>query len=289
MVPREHLKATIYLSKENGDIAFTGSSGTQAFYDFREKEETIYGIYPNGTFSKCMKALKAGSPASILLKQKIDSIINLGRTLYWSTILNTDCAYLALIILSYSPSSNTTYTGKEYNLLRKKFEDNFETIRQINLIDNLQAHPISTKPNPSNGTYLANFTLPDINSNQVSLALFKGKYTLIDFWASWCSPCRSQSPYLKKVNQQFGGKQFTIVSISIDKDHQSFKKAISEDGTQEFVHLIDTRGSKNSVSDRNNITGIPSNFLIDPTGKIIAQDLKGDELIKKIAEITRNQ
>jgi thiol-disulfide isomerase/thioredoxin len=194
-----------------------------------------------------------------------------------------------MFALMDSQNGVLTYTKKELDRLRQKFNDDSVTLKQIDINENLQNHPRNTKPKPANGTYLAGFTLPDINGKNVSLDKFKGKYVLIDFWASWCVPCRMQSPYLIKVSELYGKNNFVILSISIDENHNDWKKAIIKDGTKAFVHLIDDRGRESPVKNQYNINSIPSNFLIDPAGKIIDKDLKGEKLVVRVAEVIQDK
>ncbi len=114
---------------------------------------------------------------------------------------------------------------------------------------------------------------------------FKGKYTLLDFWASWCAPCREENPTLIKAYQQFNDKGFEIVSVSIDTDELKWQKAIKKDEIGKWQHLIDSTGWKSEILKEYHIDSIPSNFLIDKEGKIIALNLRGEALLKKLEEL----
>jgi thiol-disulfide isomerase/thioredoxin len=280
LAPGDHLKIIADLSKP-GDFIFTGSVRTREFYDFYGQCMLIGKDMPK-------HKIQPGNADSILVKRRIDSINNLTALFLRKTIFNTDCAHIALFALLWSQNGVVTYTKEELNQLREKFKDDNLILMQIDMNENLQDHPRNTKPKPANGTYLADFTLPDMNANQVSLSQFKGKYVLVDFWASWCGPCRIQSPYLKEVSQRFSKNNFVILTISIDENHDDWDKAIIQDGTQAFVNLIDVRGRKSPVKNQYNIDSIPSNFFIDPTGKVIDKDLKGEKLVAKVAEVIQN-
>ncbi len=281
LAPGEHLEITVDLDHPD-DVSFTGSARTREFYDFWKQRMNM------DVATKYKIALNAGSPDSIILKQRIDSINNLTGLFIRKTIFNTECGFVAMFSLMDSQNGVLTYTKKELNQLRGKFKDDSATLKQIDLNENLQDHPRNTKPKPANGTYLTAFTLPDMNGKKVSLDQFKGKYVLVDFWASWCVPCRMQSPYLKKVSDMYGKNNFVILSVSIDENHDDWKKAIIQDGTKAFVNLIDDRGRKSPVKNQYNINSIPSNFLLDPAGKVIDKDLKGEKLVARVAEIIQN-
>lgn len=128
------------------------------------------------------------------------------------------------------------------------------------------------------------FTQNDVNDKPVSLASYKGKYVLLEFWASWCGPCRAENPNLLKQKQLFGGKGFNILGISLDKNKDLWVKAIEKDGLT-WTQVSDLKGWNNDIAVMYGIKAVPANFLIDPSGKIIAQDLRGEALNKKLKEI----
>lgn len=127
------------------------------------------------------------------------------------------------------------------------------------------------------GDKAPDFVQADTSGKKISLSSFKGKYVLIDFWASWCIPCRNENPVLVQINQKYKSRNFAILSISLDEKKESWLNAIKSDGLN-WTHLSDLHGLKNTVSANYNITSIPSNYLVDPSGKIIAKNLRGDQL-----------
>lgn len=134
------------------------------------------------------------------------------------------------------------------------------------------------------GTPVLDFTQNDTEGKPVRFAAFKGKYVLVDFWASWCGPCRAENPNVLKAYNQYKDKNFTVVGVSLDDNGENWKKAIKDDNMP-WTQVSDLKGWKNEVSTYYGIMGIPSTLLVDPQGKIIAKDLRGEMLNKKLAEL----
>ncbi len=130
----------------------------------------------------------------------------------------------------------------------------------------------------------AEFVQNDADGKPVSLSSFKGKYVLLDFWASWCGPCRQENPAIVKAFKQFKDKNFTVLGVSLDNKKEAWLKAITKDKL-EWTHVSDLKGWNNEVAELYGIKSIPQNFLLDPTGKIIAKNLRGEELAQKLEEI----
>jgi peroxiredoxin len=134
------------------------------------------------------------------------------------------------------------------------------------------------------------FTAPDTSGHPVNLADYKGKYLLLDFWASWCSPCREENPTVVIAFNKYKNKKFDILSVSLDQPGKKdlWIKAIHQDHLT-WQHVSDLKYWDNAVAKLYMIRSIPQNFLIDPTGKIIAKDLRGNALIKKLEELFENK
>src|SRR5690606_15975380 len=130
------------------------------------------------------------------------------------------------------------------------------------------------------------FSQADTLGKTVSLADFQGKYVLIDFWASWCVPCRMENPNVVSAYQQYKNKNFTVLGISFDYpgQQQRWLDAIHSDNLS-WTQLSDLKGWKNEVGVLYDIKSIPSNLLIDPNGIIIAKNLRGEALDKKLQEL----
>lgn len=134
------------------------------------------------------------------------------------------------------------------------------------------------------GTDALDFIQNDVDGKPVSFSSFKGKYVLLDFWASWCKPCREENPNVVKVYNKFKDKNFTVLGVSLDQSKEAWVKAINLDKLT-WHHVSDLQQWNNAVAQMYHINSIPGNFLIDPDGKIIGKDLRGQDLEKKLCEI----
>lgn len=128
------------------------------------------------------------------------------------------------------------------------------------------------------------FTLPDRDGKLFKLSSLKGKVVLVDFWASWCGPCRKENPNLVKAYAKYHDKGFEIVGVSLDDKKEAWLKAIEADKLS-WLHVSDLKGWKSDLATEYGIRSIPTSFLVDENGKIIAKDLRGEELDKKLSAI----
>jgi len=143
-------------------------------------------------------------------------------------------------------------------------------------------------PQTNNLSEAPDFTLPEPNGNNFTLSSLRGSYVLLDFWASWCAPCRSENPNVVQAYKDFGKKGLHIVQVSLDNSKEQWLDAIEKDQLQPWIHVSDLKYWNSPVAKLYGVQSIPANFLLDPDGKIIAQNLRGEQLFSTLEQVFAN-
>ncbi|HXR83421.1 MAG TPA: TlpA disulfide reductase family protein [Hanamia sp.] len=186
-------------------------------------------------------------------------------------------APIAIIRIMQS-SENEALAEKLFQLLSKD-------VKSSQLSQYLNQQLAIAKINPI-GSQITDFSQTDTSGHPVKISSFKGKYVLIDFWASWCRPCRAENPNVVAAFNKYHDKNFTVLGVSLDQAKPAWLNAIHMDGLT-WTHVSDLKGWGNEVASLFHVVSIPQNLLIDPKGKIIAKNLRGEALDNKLEEILK--
>ncbi|MFD2556669.1 TlpA disulfide reductase family protein [Sphingobacterium tabacisoli] len=248
--------ATVQGSKTNDDEKLLKSLQQP----YLSKIESSKGMHQSGDISVKQYQQGLKNVTRKFIKQRPHSIVALRAFRKTELAYNFDPDTAALIFEAFSPEMKESVYGKE---LAEIIKVGLETNRGMLAIEVAE---------------------PDTLGNMVKLSDFRGKYVLLDFWASWCAPCRAEHPHLIKAYQQYSNNGFDILSVSLDNQHskQAWLAAIKKDGLL-WTQVSELTGFNSKASKDYGIKAIPSNFLIDPDGKIIARNLRGHELEEKLS------
>jgi peroxiredoxin len=244
------------------------------------------------TYEQGLKLFTAGSKVDSLMKAKAaDSITNAEYAKVEATATELKSYVTDFLQKSTSPILTLYALSSFQNTATNLGIQGFSAPERAEIISAAAAKfPLHTglqtvsKSLPS--AKAPDFTQPGINGQPVSLSSFKGKYVLLDFWASWCKPCRQDNPNVVKAHNEFKDKNFTVFGVSLDQNKDAWLQAIQQDSLT-WTHASDLKFWSNEAAALYGVQGIPANFLIDPQGNIVAQDLHGEEIIRTLRKLVK--
>jgi peroxiredoxin len=278
-------KTTLFIGNDNvrvaGDVASLGNievAGSVNELEFQKFEKDFNPLFaqmnvlsqlansPQGAAKKD-SVMTAYQALAVTIQMKVDSFLQQNRSSYVSPFLlvvvnqlSEDVFLLERRLQSLSPQVQQSMYGR---YLQEQ-------------IDNGKVGAI--------GSEAMDFTQNDTAGTPVSLSSFKGKYVLVDFWASWCKPCRMENPNVLEAYEKFKTKNFTVLGVSLDQSRASWIKAIQDDKLA-WSQVSDLKFWNNEVAREYRISQIPQNFLIDPSGKIVGKNLRGADLESKLCAL----
>jgi peroxiredoxin len=274
------IKVTADLSKREDPYSVTGSDATEELIRYDKMIGQQLELLSN--YSQHYDSV-VHAQASVLVTQKtLDSLRAADSTGYESAAQQMKADVVNITSKTNSPSL-ITYAVTTFQQLAERYGMRGFTPTEVTEIINkaLNKFPDNTTLQEWKKTLrpgkAPDFTLQDTSGKTIALSSFKGKYVLVDFWASWCKPCRFENPNVVAAFNQFRDKNFTILGISLDDNKQAWLNAIHTDGLT-WNHVSDLKGWESQVAAMYGVQGIPYNFLLDPNGNIIAEDIRGQDL-----------
>ena len=262
-----------------------GSPETTIFIEYNNlsKSRDIKLDSLNKAFQLLMETNKMDSKRmdslSAIFEGPYNSIINQSNILMVDKISKNTNMYSSIMAIQALDPDKYSDLYKSLDAgLSKKFPNDKNVIMFHEVVERMLSTNI--------GQFAPEISLPSPDGKEIALSSLKGKLVLIDFWASWCGPCRKEMPNVIKIYSKFKNKGFEIYGVSLDQDKEKWMEAITKDGIN-WPQVSDLKYWDNVAARIYNVQGIPYTVLIDKDGKIIAKNLRGQELEKKIAEVLK--
>ncbi|HEU0065420.1 MAG TPA: TlpA disulfide reductase family protein [Flavisolibacter sp.] len=275
------IDVTADLSNKSNPYSVKGSEATSTMLDYDKViDDQAQKIAVTG--KKVDSMMKASLPDSVINSTYTDYLNSVQqlKTVTQDNIENSKSPVLSLYILgAYQRMTSNLgikgFSATEVSEIINKASSKFPNSTVLADLKN------KMKPKKA-----PDFTLPDTSGKSVALSSFRGKYVLVDFWASWCGPCRGENPNVVKAYNQYKDKNFTILGVSLDQNKDAWIKAIHDDKLA-WTQVSDLKFWNSAPAALYNVSGIPYNFLIDPTGNIIAEDIRGQDLYATLDKVLK--
>ena len=242
--------------------------------------ENVAKLENNGAILDSLQ--NAGNDSLLAIETVNQAKLNEGLTSFLNGyVFNSEDPIVTIFAMANASTEDKITIQKRVEHLTKKFPKHKGAQDIIVAYNKFLAEMNKPKPaqpeKPVVGNMAPDFTMNDTEGKPVSLSQYKGQYVLVDFWASWCGPCRGENPNVVAAYKKYKNKNFTVLGVSLDEDKDAWMKAIQKDGLT-WKHISDLKGWQSAVVPVYGIEGIPYNVLLDPEGKILATELRDKDL-----------
>ncbi len=271
--------ANITVNAGQAGLNVTGSEGQKIYDQFMAISMSIQQEQQK-LMPEFQAANQAGDQAKMqALQEQFQKVVEDAQAKETELIkANPDSYVSTFVIVSSMGQMELDQLQERYNLLGEKAKASTQGKAIAAQIAKLESTAV--------GKIAPNFTVTTPEGESISLYDIKGKVKLVDFWASWCGPCRGENPHVVEIYKEYHPKGLEIFGVSLDNNKEAWVKAIADDGLV-WKHGSDLKGWQSAPAKLYSVTGIPHTILLDENNKIIAKNLRGDELKQKIAELLK--
>jgi len=298
IAPGEKIKMTSHFDSLNYPVAVIGSKGTKLIADYNKTLQKTRNRIGN---LNSLYEMNIGRPD---LTRFVDSLDNLGdgylndMNSFAKKYIDDNISSLATIPVLYSqltpdiyvldPQKDLSYFLKVDSSLFSQYPEYGPVIDLHNQIKEMVSYfkgAESSPAAPGERMEAPEIALPSPSGDTIRLSSTRGSFVLLDFWAAWCIPCRNENPNLVMAYNLYHNKGFQIYQVSLDKTKEAWVKGIRDDGLEKWIHVSDVSYWNSVVVPLYKIESIPANYLLDKEGRIIAVNLRGDALQRKLSEL----
>ena len=274
----ENAAITMNVQADSIDKSVATGSLSQDAYVAYLKSKMAYDLKLEAFYNDYMKAKEAKDTVAAKTAENAYDSVDKAQSVFTKDYIlkngkSTVAAYLAI-------SNAYAYSLEDLKAINKAMDPSIAASPYVKTL--AERETILAKVEP--GQPAPEFAMNDTTGKPISLSSFKGKVVLVDFWASWCGPCRAENPNVVAAFKKFGSKGFTVLGVSLDTDKSKWEAAIAKDGLT-WSHVSDLIGWQNAAAKQYGVMSIPANFLLDKEGKIIGSGLRGEALVKKLEEV----